>query len=295
MNDTAVPPRAIALVVLLTLVWGTNWPLFPLAMREISVWTFRAVSVTGAGLALLVIARLRGQSLKVPRAHWPTLIWASLTYLVIWNIASAFSAILIPSGQSAVLGFTMPLWAALFSWLALGESLSRRQVLAVILGAVSVGLLMGPALTSYADAPLGFGLGLLSGVGWAVGTLVLKRRPMGLPPLVLTGWQLLIAALPITIVALVLGKGAWFVPSPTSILIIAYITLVPMSIGNAAWFTIVGLLPANVASLSPILVPVVAMISGAVVLGEPLGGLQMAAMACSAAALSLVLIKPARR
>lgn len=294
MTATTVPPRAIALVILLTFVWGTNWPLFPLAMREISVWTFRAVSVTGAGLVLLAIARLRGQSLKVPRQHLPTLAWASLTYLVVWNVASAYSAILIPSGQSAVLGFTMPLWAALLAWLMLGQPMTRRQALAVLFGAASVGLLMGPGLVAYADAPAGFGLGLLSGVGWAVGTLILKQRPVPLPPLVLTGWQMLIAAVPIIVVALLLGEGPLFMPSMPSLLIIAYITLVPMSIGNATWFTIVGLLPANVASLSPIMVPVVAMISGAIVHAEPLGGLQIGAMVCSVAALSLVLLRPAR-
>ena len=48
-----IPPRAILLLALLTLVWGTNWGLFPYAVREVSVWTFRAVSVLGAGLALL--------------------------------------------------------------------------------------------------------------------------------------------------------------------------------------------------------------------------------------------------
>ena len=48
---------------ILTLVWGTNWPLFAFAVREISVWTFRAVAVTLAGVALLAVARARGQSL----------------------------------------------------------------------------------------------------------------------------------------------------------------------------------------------------------------------------------------
>ena len=40
-----IPPRALVLLPILWLVWGTNWPLFPLATREVSVWTFRAVSV----------------------------------------------------------------------------------------------------------------------------------------------------------------------------------------------------------------------------------------------------------
>ena len=68
----------------------------------------------------------------------------------------------------------------------------------------------------------------------------------------------------------------------------------PMCIGNVSWFAIVGLLPTNVAGLSSILVPVVAMVSGAIVHGEPLGALQWTAMACCAAALSLALMRPAR-
>jgi drug/metabolite transporter (DMT)-like permease len=90
----------------------------------------------------------------------------------------------------------------------------------------------------------------------------------------------------------VLGDGQWFVPSWQSIVVIGYISLVPMSIGNVAWFSIVGMLPANVAGLSSILVPVVAMVSGALVHGEPLGPLQWAAMACCVGALALALVKP---
>ena len=64
---------ALPLVALLTLVWGTTWGLFPYAVKEVSVWTFRAVSVTFAGFSLLAIAALRGLPLSVPRASWPTL------------------------------------------------------------------------------------------------------------------------------------------------------------------------------------------------------------------------------
>jgi drug/metabolite transporter (DMT)-like permease len=191
------------------------------------------------------------------------------------------------------LGFTMPLWAALMAWVFLGQRLSTRLWLAVALGAAAVGLLMLRSFQVYAQAPLGMALGLLSGVGWAVGTLILKRRAIEVPAAVLTGWQLLIAAVPIGAIALVRGDGQWFMPSWTSILVIAYIALVPMSIGNACWFAIVGLLPAHIAGLSSVMVPVVAMISGAIVHGEPLGPLQWVAMACSAAALWLALVKPA--
>ena len=84
----AIPRRALVLLVLLTLVWGTNWPLFPLVMREVSVWTFRAFSVPAAGLVLLGLALARGHSLAVPRSDWPRFLLATFAYMLVWNIAS---------------------------------------------------------------------------------------------------------------------------------------------------------------------------------------------------------------
>jgi drug/metabolite transporter (DMT)-like permease len=217
---------------------------------------------------------------------------ATCFYLVFWNIASTYAAVMIPSGQAAILGFTMPLWSALISWALLGEKMNGRLLLALGLGAAAVGLLMLRGIEAYARAPLGFALGLAAGAGWAVGSLILKRRPVDVPVLVLTGWQLLITAVPTSIGALALGDHHWFVPSWQSIAVIGYIALVPMAIGNAVWFTIAALLPVSIAGLSAILVPVVAMVSGAIVHGEPLGVLQWSAMACCAAALSLVLLRP---
>ncbi len=292
MTQQPIPRRALVLMVVLTLVWGTNWPLFAFAVREISVWTFRAVAVSMAGVALLAVARARGLSLVVPREYWPTICIGTFFYLIIWNIASTYSAILIPSGQSAVLGFTMPLWSALISWAVLGEKLSGRLLLAVMLGCSAVLLLMLPGLDAYARAPLGFALGLGAGLGWAIGTLILKRGKVMVNALVLTGWQLLIAAVPTTIGAFAFAEGPWFMPSWQTIAVVSYIALVPMSIGNAAWFSIVGMLPVNIAGLSSVMVPIVAMVSGAIVHGEPLGLLQWAAMACTAISLSLVLLKP---
>ncbi len=283
--------KALPLVLLLTFVWGTNWALFPLAVKEVSVWTFRAISLVGAGVLLLVIARLRGMPLAVPRSAWPAVTAAALIYLAIWNLASTYAAILIPSGQAAILGFTMPLWTVLVVWLAFGEKPLGRMVIAMALAALGVALLAIPALDAYAAAPAGFLLGLLAGLAWAVGTVILKRANVPTPALVLTGWQLLIAAVPIALGAFWLGAGHLHSVSWQTILVIAYITVVPMAIGNAAWFSIVGLLPPGVAGLSAVMVPIVAMVTGALTRGEPLGPWQLGAMACSATAMFLALRK----
>ena len=281
--------RALFLLAAMTLVWGTNWPLFSYAVREVSVWTFRAVAMTGAGLLLLAIARLRGDALRIPRRYWPTVAVSTFFYLILWNITSTYSAILIPSGQAAVLGFTMPLWSALITWLVLGERIAARLLLAIALGAAGVALLMVPSFSAYANAPLGFGLGIVSAIGWAIGTLILKRGDVAVPVLVLTGWQLLLGAAPVAVVAAVLGDQQWFVPSWQTIAVITWITVIPMCIGNVCWNAIVYLLPANIAGLSSVMVPVVAMVSGALVLSEPLGALQIASMLVCTSSLVLAL------
>ncbi len=281
---------ALPLVAVLTVVWGTNWALFPYAVREVSVWTFRAVGLFAAGGMLLAIARWRGESLRVPREAWRVIVLAAVVYLVVWNVASTYSAILIPSGQASILGFTMPAWAALAGWLLFGDRPSRRVLLAVAFAALGVGLLAWAGRHAYAAAPAGFAFGLVAAIGWALGTLILKRAKVPVPALVLTGWQLLIAAVPIALIALAVGDRNWFVPSWQSIAVIAYIALVPMAIGNAVWFAIVGRLPATVSGLSSVMTPMVAMATGALVHGEPLGPWQLAAMACSAVALGLALL-----
>ena len=103
-----------------------------------------------------------------------------------------------------------------------------------------------------------------------------------MPATVLTGWQLLISAVPTAVGALALGDGRWFVPSWQTDRGDRLHRAGADGIGNVAWFSIVGMLPANVAGLSSIMVPVVAMVSGALVHGEPLGPPQWARDGCAA-------------
>lgn len=255
------------------------------------MWTFRAIALVIAGSALLSYAKLSGQSLNIPRQYWPRILLATLCYLVVWNITSTYAAILIPSGQAAILGFTMPIWTSIMTVIFLREAITIRLSLATLFTITSVACLMSKGLTDYAQAPLGFAMGLLSGFGWAVGTIVLKRGNFPTTAAVLTGWQLLVAAVPIGVAALFIGDHQWFVPTWQSIAVIGYIGLIPLCIGNLCWFSLVKILPANVAGLSSIMIPIVAMISGAVISQEPLGPMQLAAMFFSALALALTLIK----
>lgn len=281
----------LSLVIVLTLVWGTNWVLFPVAVEEVSVWTFRSICVLGAGLLLLLIARLRGIPLYVPPQERKPLAMAGLTYLVIWNVASAYAATLLPSGQAAMLGFTMPIWASLVAWIFLREKPTPRIFASLLLAICGVALLAFAARNAFSSAPLGFVVGLSAGLGWAIGTTILKHAQVTVPPLVSTAWQLIIAGVPLALVSILVGSRGFFMPSWTSIAVIGYITIVSMALGNVAWFHILDVLPTTVSGLAIVMVPIVAMLTGALLRNEPLGAIQIAAILCCAMAMGLVLLK----
>ena len=76
-TTTSIPRRALVLLAVLTLVGGTNWPLFSYAVREVSVWTIRAMAMPSAGAVLLLYAWRRGYSLTIARRYWLRIALAS--------------------------------------------------------------------------------------------------------------------------------------------------------------------------------------------------------------------------
>lgn len=287
---------ATGLVLLLGVLWGSSWPMFNVVLRELSVWTFRGLAVLGAGLLLLAFARLRGIAPGVPRASWPALLGASFGTISVWYVAATASVLFIPSGQASILGYTMPLWAALIAVLAFGERPTPRLLLALAFGAATVALLAVPNQRALADAPTGIACALIAAIGWAAGTLIQKRADWrGIHPLSLTAWQMIVGSVPILLGAAIFADWQPFMPSWPVLLAAIHLAIVPTALGTLVWFRIVHLLPANTAAISTIIVPVIAMAGGAWAHGEPLGPWQLGALGCCVAALALTLLKPSAR
>jgi drug/metabolite transporter (DMT)-like permease len=287
---TRVSPKVLALLAALTLVWGTNWPLFSIALAELPVLTFRSIVLAAATIVLAVILTLRGESFAVPRGRWPNLIAASAMNLFVWNIATSLAVLYIPSGHASVLSYTMPLWVALIGWVVFGQKLTGRLLIAILIGAAAVAALMVPNFKSYANAPWGLFWGLCAGFCWAIGTFIVKRTSWPGMGLSLTFWQVVISFFPVVAGALVIDglPGHW--PSAAALTATLYTGCVPMALGTATWFALVKLLPAQIAALSSIAIPIVAIVSGIAILHEPLSLLQGIAIASTVVALWLALV-----
>ena len=290
-----VSPKVLVLLALLTVVWGTNWPLFKIALDELPVLTFRAVSMTAACLMLTAILLVRGESFAVPKGKWPALIAASATNIFIWNIATSLAVLYIPSGHASVLAYTMPLWVAVIGFTVFGQRLTGRLLAAILIGALAVLALMLPNFRSYDTAPAGLFWGLFAGFCWAVGTFIVKRTAWAGMGLSLTFWLVLISLPPMVLGALVIDGLPDHWPSAKAIIVTIYTGAIPMALGTATWFALVKLLPTQVAALSSIAIPIVAIVSGVLALNEPLSALQTIAIGSTVVALWLALIPGRQR
>ena len=288
-----VSPKVQALLAVLTLVWGTNWPLFRIVLDELPVLTFRSASLLASILTLAAILAIRRESFAVPRGKWPALIGASMMNLAIWQVSTSLAVLYIPSGHASVLAYTMPLWVAPLGWLLFGQKPTGRLLVAVLIGAAAVAALMAPNFASYAQAPWGLFWGLNAGFCWALGTFIVKRTAWPGMGLSLTFWQVAISLPPILLGAILFDGLPTRWPSAAVAAATIYTGVVPMSLGTATWFALVKLLPTQVAALSSIAIPIVAIVSGIVLLGEPLTWLQAAAIASTVVSLWLALVPKA--
>jgi drug/metabolite transporter (DMT)-like permease len=287
---TRVSPKVLTLLVVLTLVWGLNWPLFRIILDEVPPWTFRVIVQAIGAVMLTTIVWLRGESFAVPPGRWPALIAAGAMNIGIWNIATSFAVLYIPSGHASVLAYTMPLWVALLGFVFFGERPSGRLLAAVAIGAIAVTALMAPNFQSYATAPLGMFWGLFAGLCWAIGTFIVKRNTWPGMGLSFTLWQIVVCLPALLLGALLFEPLPTHWPSPRVIVVMLYLGSCAMAFAMVIWFSLVKVLPTQVAALSSIAVPIVAVVSGILILHEPLSLLQGVAIASTVVSLWLALV-----
>ncbi|MGA8030936.1 MAG: EamA family transporter [Casimicrobiaceae bacterium] len=281
------------------MLWGCNWPILKMGVSELAPLTFRALTLPFAGLGLLLVARVGGEPIRVSRRHLAKLAMLALFNITGWNGFILFGVQQLSSGRSAILAYTMPLWATLCAALVLHEPLSRRKVAGLVLGMAGMALLIGDQIRLLQSAPFGVMMILIAALSWGFGTALMRKWPLPVPQATLTGWMMLLGWVPLVILvpafdpkplaaelAALSGRG-WFA--------IAYNIVFAGTLANWAWFTLARRLPVAVSSLSSLPIPVVGVFAGMVLLGERPGASEWIALAFVVAALFIVMYRPGNR
>jgi drug/metabolite transporter (DMT)-like permease len=292
-SSASLPRLGLALLVVVWFAWGLNWAAMKIALLEFPVWTLRSLSCSIAGLTVLIVARLLGGRFWPVRGEWRRMALSAFFNVTVWQVATAYGVILMESGRASLLAFTTPLWVALINVVFLHEKLSARVAIAITLGLAGIFVLMARDLDHLGTAPLGAACVLTAAIGWAIGTIYQKHQRWSVSVPANTGWQLLLGSIPIIILTPFLEPVLWRPVSGEAWLGAAYLTFIAVVIGYFSWYKIVSLLPTAIAALGTLMAPLIAMISGAIILGEPFGWRETAAVMLVMSALTIVLILPA--
>ena len=186
--------QQLATLVLLTLVWGLNWPVMKLGVSNFAPLGFRALSIW-LGLPVLGLALvLMKVPFRVPRRYWPELALLTVSNMLIWHVCIILAVKALSSGRAAILGYTMPIFSAVIGAMVFSAVMSRRAWLGVGAAALGVSLLLWHEFTSLAGRPGSVALALFAAAVWALGTQLLRRSKIDLPTLTLSFWMTVIAA-----------------------------------------------------------------------------------------------------
>ena len=289
--------NAFVPIAILTVIWGCNWPVLKVGVSEIAPLTFRAMTLPFAAIGMLVIARMSGDSIRIPREWWGKVAALAFFNIAGWNGFVLFGVQQLPAGRSAIIAYTMPIWATVIAMYVLHEPLSRRKVFGLVLGMLGMVVLLGEDIRHIRSTPIGAVLILCAAILWAVGTVLLRKWKPPIAQNTLSGWMMLLGWLPLVVAAPFfethpwsylghLSGGAWFA--------ILYNIFLAGTLAHWAWFTLARTLPVAVSSLSSLPVPVVGVFAGMIFLGERPGVTEFVALGLVISSLFAVLWQPAR-
>ena len=287
-HPAALPPAAsrsipVAALVAMVLIWGYSWVVMKIGLAHAHPFDFAALRVAIGCVLLFALVRLRGRSLALPSYRMAVLM--GLLQVAAFVVLSNFALLHAGPGKASVLVYTMPFWMIVFAHLLIHERMRGAQWIAVALAFAGLLLIVQPWQLSSLTGSL---LAVAAGAVWAFSAVLSKKWPTASDdPLLFTAWQLFFGTLGLAALAFIHphegvrwnAEFAWA---------LAYSAILATAGGWWLWTYVLARTPAGVTGLNSLGIPVVAVITSALQLGERPPPLELAGMLAILAALALL-------
>ena len=286
MTDLAQPatrariaPAGLVFLAVTSVGWGLNWPVMKYILTEWPPMSARGLTGVVGGLLLASLALVKGESLRVPRALWPRLLMSAFLNVTTWMTLMGIALLWLPAGEAAVIAYTMPVWASVLAWVILGERMTWLRGLAMLMAFAGIAALMGGnGISGSRDKLPGIIMVLVGAFAFALGTVLAKRYPLKLPLIASSALQIGLGCIPVAIAGVLIEHPRFAALSGVGWSLMAYMTVIQFCIAYVCWFAALARLPASVAAIGTLAVPVIGVVASALALGEPLGPGQIAAL-----------------
>ena len=253
--------RALAAI---WLIWGLNWVVMKTANTYFPPILFVAWRFGSGALILLAIAYWR--KIPLPDAKFlPWIILTGILQLTLNNVTAQVGMQSISAGMAAVLNYTAPLWTAILAHFALNERLTRVKLFGVLMAIVGLYVLMG--LQGVEDLTAAFII-IAGAICMACSNIVVKLRLTKCDMVQLTTWQMVFGAAVLIIYNVLVPQGEvhW---CAEAVLCVAYNGALASALAFFLWNYVLTHIEASTASIATLVAPVVGVLGGVLILGEP--------------------------
>ncbi len=289
-HEKAVAYGAFAIVCV---VWGTTYLFIRIALETIPPLLLTATRFTVAGLIMLLIAKLRGESIPRDRRTLLNLAFVGFLMVGVGNLSVVWAEQWVPSGLAALLVATAPFWMAIIEGFRTGgERVDLRGGIGMLIGFIGVAMLVTPGGGMTAKWSLPFILGALAiqvgGACWQYGSAHGKYKLKHVPLLSSAALQMLFGGLILAIVGLSIGEASRFTVTPRTLGALVYLTIFGSIIAYSSYVFALAHMRTTHTALYAYVNPVVAVFLGWLVLAEPLTWVSVVAMVVILAGVALV-------
>ena len=269
--------RLDGLLVLLVLIWSSNFSIVKTAILEIPAISFNAIRILTACAVLIGISRYRGESAPAP-ADWPR-------FLVLGFLGHFCYQLVFVTGleRTTVTNSSLILGCMPIAVLALNaasrhrEPIGRKQWIGISLAVVGVFFVVGQGAMTTSNTLVGDGLTFVGLWAWAFYTSGSRPLLTRYSPYQVSAYATLVGAVLFTLVAFPsLMTLDWMTVSPMTWLLTVASGVLALSVSHIIWYTGVQKLGSARTSVYSNLVPVVAMAIAAIWIGEPLATARLA-------------------
>lgn len=275
------------------LIWGTTYLAIKIALDTIPPFLMSGMRYIASGVILGTWLRLRGHPLP-PRADWGRLAILGFFLLTIGNGGVVFGEQYVPSGLTAVLIATSPFWmVGVDAIVPGGQPIHLRQAIGLAIGFAGIVSLVWPDVMAGGATGHAFAMGLvaiqIACAGWAIGSTYTRRHVTPDDLLGSAAIQMLCGGVFMVMIATVTGEWSHLTFNVRTSLALAYLTMFGGVIAFSAFSYALGHLDIAIVSLYSYVNPVIAVILGVIILGEPFEARMV--LAGAVIAMGIVIVK----
>lgn len=295
---------AVASYLTVSVAWGTTYGGIKLALESFPPMPLAAIRFVLAGGLLMGALRLCGIHLP-SRADWVRIAPVGFLLLGCANVLVSWSQQHVDSAFAALLVNSAPLIFVAISAVA-GERVPKLAWTGLLVGFAGLFVIIWPDIANTfgtgAEAPphgpmfwWAVGALVLSPICWASGSFIAKRRKARCHPLMTAAAQSFAGGVIVALVCTLVGGWQFRPITREAVFALGYLMVVGSWLGYVCYIHVVTTLPADIAATTTYLNTIVALVVGALLLGEIITPFMIAGGLVVLAGVTIVNISMARR